>query len=55
MNLDSEKEIKKEIRRAQVDKAYHQREMQYYEDQIKILNYALTDLRLENREKNNER
>lgn len=44
MNLDNKKEIKKEIRRAQIDKAYHENQMQYYENQIKILNYALDDL-----------
>jgi len=44
MELDNKKEIKKEIRRAQIDKAYHQKQLEYYDDEIRILNYALKDL-----------
>lgn len=44
MDLTNKKNILKEIRRSQIDRAYHKKQMEYYDNQIEILNIALEDL-----------
>lgn len=44
MNLDNKKDILKEIRRTQLDRAYHIKQKEYCNNQLEILNMALEDL-----------
>jgi len=44
MELNNKKDILKEIRRIQIDRAYHIKQKEYCNNQLEILNMAIDDL-----------